>query len=102
VYGLTSAHHVGLGPKIQLFYPFIFSMNFNGSLQFPYPVPVEQKEKQELLKQVSEEAGDVLQKVISTKQYMSLVVVFFHWSSHTFKFCVLVIRERPKTKAILP
>jgi hypothetical protein len=41
-------------------------MNFNGSLQFPYPVPVEQKEKQELLKQVSEEAGDVLQKVIST------------------------------------
>ena len=31
--------------------------------QFPYPVPVEQKEKQELLKQVSEEAGDILQKV---------------------------------------
>lgn len=32
--------------------------------KFPYPVPVEQKEKQELLKQVSEEAGDILQKLL--------------------------------------
>ncbi|XP_046841429.1 serine/threonine-protein kinase Sgk2-like [Xenia sp. Carnegie-2017] len=32
--------------------------------KFPYPVPVEQNEKQELLKQVSEEAGDVLLKLL--------------------------------------
>ena len=30
-------------------------------------MPVEQKEKQELLKQVSEEAGDILQKVNTFK-----------------------------------
>lgn len=33
--------------------------------QFPYPVPVEQSEKQELLNEVSEEAGSILLKVIN-------------------------------------
>lgn len=32
--------------------------------KFPYPVPVEQKEKQELLKDVSQDAGNILQKLL--------------------------------------
>ena len=71
--------------------------------QFPYPVPVEQKEKQELLKQVSEEAGDILQKVNAFNKVIHKfpVVFFINHLTQSSKFCVLVVRKRSKTKVIL-